>query len=28
VDLLAARETAEDLIRLDRIPKWLERKDP
>lgn len=27
VDLLAARETADDLIRLDRIPKWIERKD-
>jgi len=27
VDLLAARETAEDLMRLDRIPGWLERKD-
>ena len=26
VDLLAARETAEDIVRLDRIPSWLSEK--
>jgi diaminopimelate decarboxylase len=27
VGLLAARETASELTRLDRVPEWLERPD-